>query len=56
MTDTENGDMAEKIRGLELRIEKLEKQVAALTRAKKPVSGPARAYRDSFDTLDYPER
>ncbi len=56
MTDTENGDAPERLRTLELRVEQLEKQVAALTRAKKPAAAAARSYRDSFDALDYPER
>ncbi len=56
MADGENADPAEKIRALEARVEKLEKQLALLSRAKKPAPGAARGYRDSFDALDYPER
>jgi outer membrane murein-binding lipoprotein Lpp len=48
--------MAALVRSLAARVDKLEKQVAALVKAKKPAPGPARGYRDSFDTLDYPER
>ncbi len=44
------------VRALELRVEKLEKQLAALRIAKKPPAGAARTYRDSFDALDYPDR
>ncbi len=58
MTETENADAEIRLRRLEQRIEHLEKQVAALSRAKKPAppGGATRSYRDSFDALDYPER
>lgn len=56
MTDAGNEDMREVLRALELRVEKLEKQVAALVKPKKPAAAASRSYRDSFDALDYPER
>lgn len=56
MTAGDSNEPIEKIRALELRVEKLEKQVTALVRAKKPAATNARVYRESFDALDYPER
>lgn len=58
MAESENGELAEKIAALEARVEKQEKQIALLlSKTKKPAGTPSpRAYRDSFDALDYPER
>ncbi len=57
MTETENARPEERLRALEERVAKLEKQLAAMARSRKTPAAPGgRAYRDSFDALDYPER
>lgn len=57
MAENEDGGSGEKVRALEARVEKLERQVAALSKPKKPAAARAESsYRDSFDALDYPER
>ncbi len=56
MTEAENANLTEKVRALEERVSKLERQLAAIARAKKPAAPAARSYRESFDALDYPER
>ena len=48
----------DRVRILEERIERLEKQIAVLLKRTSPPAArqPARDYRDRYDSLDYPER
>lgn len=48
----------ERIGALEERVERLERQVAALLKKGKasPSAGRGRDLRDRYDSLDYPER
>lgn len=51
-------DAEERLKALEERVERLERQVAALPKRDKPAASTSRSreYRDRFDALDYPER
>lgn len=51
-------DENERIQELEKRVERLERQMAALLKKNRAASAPGRTgdYRERYDSLDYPER
>ena len=56
--ETVMADSEDRLKALEERVEKLEKQIATLLKRSKPAVPPRRPQdmRDSYDALDYPER